>query len=134
MSSEAITKNDLMAILNEVLPSSAAPQEVAYSITQTGGNSALDTDQTVFVKCGHVVSFFIRVVTNGTTASGGDIFTGTMNTSSLIPKVTGGGVGYYAGNSRVCVINTSGTIIIRNTGTSIGANIGNTVYGTYIVD
>ena len=133
-SSSAKTISGSVRFLVAVGGSDFTPQEIAYSITQTGGNSALDTDQTVFVKCGHVVSFFIRVVTNGTTAAGGDIFTGTMNTSSLIPKVTSGGVGYYAGNSRVCVINTSGTIIIRNTGASIGSSIGNTVYGTYIVD
>lgn len=109
------------------------PKEVAYSITKTGGNSTLDTDQTVFVKSGNVVSFFIRVVTNGTTAAGGDIFVGTLNTPSLIPKCTCGGTGFYGGNSRVCAINTAGEIRIRNTGASIGANIGNTVYGTYIV-
>ena len=126
MSSETITRADLAAILNEVLPPSGV-EEWTPSITTTSGKL-----NTVFgYKYGSVYQLRLNVQNSSATANGSNIYTGTL--SNHIPILQMTGVGFYGGIAFSIAISDTGIITVRNIGTaSLSANNAVTVCITYI--
>lgn len=64
---------------------------------------------------GNVVQLYIRVRNSSSVAAGGNVFTGTINTTGLRPLTDVKGVAYYGGQSFAADLAPSGAITVRNT-------------------
>lgn len=85
---------------------------------------------------GKVVELIITCNNSATTASGANIFTGTLNTTALRPLLYTTGGSYYGAHAITGSINSAGAIFIRNassTSVSITGSNTATVSFTYIV-
>lgn len=105
-----------MNVLSSILKwigTQLTPTQVTHSITRTSG--ATLNSNTKFVKYGKVVSFQIGINTYSTeVAAGGNIFVGTLNTTSLRPAGSARCSTYLGQRILVGNINSSGNIVIRN--------------------
>lgn len=86
-------------------------KEITANITTTKGELSSNTK---FYKYGNVVMARIFARDSVQTASGSNVYTGTLTTTSLLPKNTATGVGYYSSYSIVVSIGTDGAIAVRN--------------------
>lgn len=110
-----------------------------FSITRTGGaaGATIDTTNSSFIRNGKIVSVLLVInIPTEAIASGGNIFTGTLNTSSLLPKGPPAGlVGYIGSRPIIAQIAPSGTITVRNSSaSSLTMTAALYVYGTYIAN
>lgn len=109
-----------------------------FSISRTGGatGATIDTSATIFNRNGNLVSTML-VITKATEdiAAGGNIFTGTLNTTKLRPTgVSAGLVGYIGQRPIIAQINSAGNIVVRNTSATALTMGGSLyVYGTYLI-
>lgn len=136
MSSETVTRNDLTAILNEVLPDAFQITYPTVSITATTG--VLKSYNCVrFGNAEHGVVVLQLVINNASAvASGGNIFVGTLNTQELIPITQVMSGGFWGATPIQGSLQTSGAIGVRNASASSvtisGSNTTNVSF-TYIV-
>ena len=86
---------------------------------------------------GNVVQLLVQIRNTSSTASGADIFTGTLNTTALRPGgIQATGATYYGAHALVGYLNAGGGIGIRNaSSTAVTIPSGNTanIVFTYIV-
>lgn len=99
------------------------------SLTKSSGNS---TATGTYARYGNVVALEIAITTTGSTASGGDLWTGTLNT--FTPAIGGGLTGYLGARAIITGLTTSKVITVRNAGAS-AISSGSTirVRGTIII-
>ena len=86
---------------------------------------------------GKVVFLTIAVRKTSSTASGANIFTGTLSTTAYRPKAIVTGASYYDAHAISAQINTSGAIVFRNaspTAVTIGSSYSVAVSFTYMID
>ena len=87
-------------------------------------------------KEGNVVQLLVSVRKTSATASGNDVFKGTINTTALRPKMTTTGSTFYGSYALNATITTDGVITIRNADSrqlnAVTAN-GNISF-TYLID
>ncbi len=156
MSSEAITKNDLLAIfegigvqsplitdaeleslgtalgvtsnLYSIINELVTPKIVTPSITTSTGtlNSA------EIVKVGRVVTLKLDIKNSSTVTTGNNIYKGTIE-QAYIPKRSAYGCGYNYQTAGILAVVDNGEVIVRCTGANLSANSGLVVAATYIV-
>ena len=131
--SETITKNDLKAILDEVLLPPLTVESLTATITPTTGTlKGYD-----LYKYGKVVQLFLRVQKSSTTASGANIFTATFDTEKLRPITTVTSAIFYGAYTITGNFTSAGVINIRNSNAStFNALTGDNLLGicfTYIL-
>lgn len=66
-------------------------------------------------KEGNVVQLLVSVRKTSATASGKDVFKGTINETAIRPKATASGSSYYASHAIGGTVITAGQIVVRNT-------------------
>lgn len=69
-------------------------------------------------KFGNIVFLKLTVYNNSSVASSGNIFTGTINTTSLRPVDVATGAGYWSGHAVGILISAAGNITVRNASSS----------------
>ena len=89
------------------LPSTTTP---TISITTTTGSLTA----TSIRQFGKVVQLSISVKNTSSTASGDNIYEGTISTTELRPAITTTGATYYGANAFTATISTAGSIVVRN--------------------
>ena len=88
-------------------------------------------------KFGKMVFMTIAVRKTSSTASGANIFTGTISETAYRPKAIVTGASYYDAHAISAQINTSGAIVFRNaspTAVTIGSSYSVAVSFTYMID
>ena len=86
---------------------------------------------------GQVVQLWIQYRNTSSTASGANIFEGTLNTTGIRPALSSSGVGYYGAHAMVGYITSAGAITIRNASSSavsISSTGTSSVSLTYLVN
>lgn len=86
---------------------------------------------------GQVVQLWIQYRNTSSTASGANIFEGTLNTTDIRPAMSSSGVGYYGAHAMVGYITAAGAITIRNASSSavsISSTGTSSVSLTYLVN
>lgn len=100
------------------------------SITKTSGNSTADG---TYAKYGNIVMINVHISTTGTTASGSNIFVGSISTFS--PVINTSIVGYASAKPIIASFGTTGGITIRNASPEVvGNNSSINIRGTFIVE
>ena len=95
---------------------------ITMSITSTSGTVVSSYAR----KWGNVVFLRFNVRNAAATSSGGNIYTGTLNTASLIPPFAITGPAYYGQYVAVAQLDSSGNITLRNTNATQFPNLANT--------
>lgn len=120
------TASDLGLVANEVTT-------IAPTITASTGTLVSCTA----FKFGKMVFMTIAVRKTSSTASGANIFTGTLSETAYRPKAIVTGASYYDAHAISAQINTSGAIVFRNASPSavtIGSSYSVAVSFTYMID
>lgn len=138
----AISADNLNKIEDGIFNAAANIDAILTDLTITAPTVTVSTttgtllSATVY-KYGKVVNLQISVYNSSATASGGNIFTGSITTSALRPKATATGASYYASHAIGLTIGTTGNITVRNASstsvtTSSGAPVN--ISAMYLVD
>lgn len=88
----------------------ASTETPTISITASSGT----LNNTVIRRFGNVVQLDISVRNTASTASGGNIFAGTISTTALRPLMVTTGASYYGSYAIGATISTAGAIAVRN--------------------
>lgn len=101
----------------------------SLTITKTSGSAnATGT----YAKYGNVVAYDITLSTTASTASGGDLFVGTI--SNFTPKINTILVGYFGVRPIIANFTTEKKITVRNaSASSLGSGSSPSIRGTFIV-
>lgn len=120
-------KKILSKIIEELVPRTIT----SPTITKTAGNSTARV--VAFSGYGKMRMLILAFDSTGTTASGSNLFTGTMTTTASRPKIATGGYGYIGGVAVMGQLTAAGGITIRACGGSIASGSTTWVYFTYFV-
>ena len=140
---ESMELGDLSTTLSKALGLSDSAQlakQTQSVVSIPSGSVSVTTGEFVsgqYVKRGNVVQLQITFRNTSSTASGSNIFKGTINIDEVKPIISMRGTGYYGAHSLIGTINSSGEVSIRNassTAVTIGSNNSTTVAFTYLVD
>jgi len=140
---ESMELGDLSTTLSEALGLSDSAQlakQTQSVVTISSSSISVTTGAFVsgqYVKRGNVVQLQITFRNTSSTASGSNIFEGTINIDEVKPIISMRGTGYYGAHSLIGTINSSGEVSIRNassTAVTIGSSNSTTVAFTYLVD
>ena len=115
---------------HHVLHTGYSPTTPTISISNSTGTLAAN----FFRVYGKVVHFVLTVKNSSAVANGSNIYVGRLNTTNMRPIITARGTGYLGGNAYVGLIASDGSIIVRNTGSSLAANTEVTIAGTYLTN
>lgn len=116
-------------LLNKLLQNALLKTDTA-SITRSSGGTVTKCDVSVR---GNVASIAVTLTTTASTASGSNMFVGTME-QAYRPAVTSFIGGYTAGKSIIGAVRPDGRVTIRNASSgSIAAAAGFGLQGTYIL-
>lgn len=141
---ESMELGDLSTTLSEALGLSDSAQlakQTQSVVTIPSSSISVTTGTFVsgqYVKRGNVVQLQITFRNTSSTASGSNIFEGTLDVSGGIsPIISIRGVGYYGAHTMVGTLSSNGSILVRNassTALTIGSANTTTVAFTYLVD
>lgn len=137
MSSEAITYNDLQAIINQIYPPSIDANNVVmgnnksvkqYLAVTTGTTTFSDIGSGMSVTGHQIIRFgdlrLLRITVKKTsaTAIGSNIFTGYISDANDFPLMYATGVGYYGSTGGILQLESNGKITVRCIGAQLAAN------------
>ncbi len=117
----------------KIIVNGSDPFEIStgnLTITKTSGNS---TATGTYAKYGNIVAYDITLSTTASTASGGDIFVGTI--SNYTPKINTILTGYIGVRPIIASLTTDKKITVRNaSASSLGSGSSPSIRGTFIVE
>lgn len=140
---ESMELGDLSTTLSEALGLSDSAQlakQTQSAVSIPSGSVSVTTGEFVsgqYVKRGNVVQLQVTFRNTSSTASGSNIFEGTINIDEVKPIISMRGTGYYGAHALIGTINSSGEVAVRNassTAVTIGSSNSTTVAFTYLVD
>lgn len=106
-------------------------KNISISITTSSGS----LDSYTCKRCGGVVSLAIKISATAAVSSGGDIYKGTISTTSIRPATIVSGCGFTGARSIIGVINSEGVITIRNaSATSFSSGSGANLSFTWLIE
>ena len=132
INNKVITSNDLAAVLNEVLP---PKEEEVESLTPSITTSTGTLKAALARKIGNVVVLQIQFTNANNVANGSNIYQGVLNDVSLRPILQVTSSSFLSGRVFGMVLQTDGTIQVRNTASAVTMGASSTCIGsfTYIV-
>lgn len=101
------------------------------TITRTAGATI---SSVTFKRSGHIAQLRFVMTYSTSVAAGANLFTGTL-ASGYRPSMDSAGCGFYGSSSIIGILNTDGSITIRNASTAaVTISSGAAVAFTYIID
>lgn len=131
--SKLITKNDLKAILDDILPHNTV-ETITPTFTTSDVTNPIGTLVEAYAKViGNVCQLTLGVKHTSAVSVGSNVFHQKITTSKVLPEMLSMGCGYYGSTCGVCQLLNSGDITIRITGAQLAANSTIYITLTYII-